>query len=94
MRRKTRGADPSRDLAPVSIRSANFCECSLATRQTCFPEIQPELPLRRLCGCPGLRGWNPGDLPVKLGAGGVGEWLKPAVLKPKIAVWLSDTKSN
>ena len=34
-----------------------------------------------LCGCPSLRGWKAGALPVKLGSGGVGEWLNPAVLK-------------
>ena len=31
---------------------------------------------------------------VRIKGGGVGERLKPAVLKIKVAVWLSDTKFN
>jgi hypothetical protein len=40
-----------------------------------------------------LRCWKEWDMRVKLGDGGVGEWLNPAVLKAEIAVLLSDTKS-
>ena len=48
---------------------------------------------------PQSSGWKAGELPVKLGAGGVGEWfsrlrggqVQAAVLKPKIADALSET---
>src|SRR5467141_88539 len=32
-------------------------------------------------GAPAFRAWKARALPVKLGSGGVGEWLNPAVLK-------------
>src|SRR5882757_10296747 len=42
--------------------------------------VRHSIPMR-WPGAPSFRAWKARALPVKLGSGGVGEWLNPAVLK-------------
>src|SRR6266404_892730 len=51
-----------------------------STAQERGASVRDSTPMR-WPGAPAFRAWRARALPVKLGSGGVGEWLNPAVLK-------------